>query len=217
MRPTFKEEKKLWRKGYQYVVGMDEVGRGAFAGPVVVSAVIFQKDFKPKNNLDKILLEEVNDSKLLNPSKRKILAKIIKKRCLSFSLAKSPVSFINKFGVGKATKSAFRKVIRKIQSKLKTNEFYVLVDGFHIPYLKGIGLKKQKAIIKGDRKSISIASSSIIAKVHRDKLMENLQQKYPGYGFLKNKGYGTKEHRKAIKKHGLSGIHRKSFKIQVYE
>lgn len=215
-RPTFKEEKRLWKMGYQYVIGMDEVGRGAFAGPVVASAVVFPKNFKPKDNQGKILFEEVNDSKLLNASKREILAKIIKKRCLYFSIAKSPVSFINKYGVAKATKNAFRKALLKIQKKIKINKAYVLIDGFYILYLQGGGLKKQKAIIKGDRKSISIASASIIAKVHRDKLMKKLHQKYPMYGFLKNKGYGTKKHREAIKKYGLSDIHRKSFNLKKY-
>lgn len=92
----------------------------------------------------------------------------------------------------------------------------MLIDGFNIKYLKGIGLKNQKGIIKGDRKSISIAAASIIAKVHRDKLMRKLNRKYPQYGFHRNKGYGTKFHQTAIKNHGLSEIHRTSFNLSKF-
>lgn len=206
------EEKKLWKKGYEFIIGIDEVGRGAFAGPVVVGAVIFSKNVK--------ISDGINDSKLLSPRNREKLDKEIR-TCAQFcSIAEIGLSVINKVGIGKATSIAFRKVIGKIISKFQIipnkNNIFVLVDGFHVKYIKGIGLKNQKAIIKGDRKSISIAAASIIAKVYRDDLMRSLHKKYPRYHFDINKGYGTKKHQAAIKKHGLSKIHRKSFKLEKF-
>jgi len=209
-KPSFKEEKLFWSKGYQYVIGVDEVGRGAFAGPVVVGAVLFKKD------LNEFHLDGVNDSKLLSYKKREKLNVVIKDKALFYLTAQSSTSIINKYGVGKATQTAFRKVIRAAQNKLGTSDIFVLVDGFYIPYLRGIGIKNQKAIIKGDRKSFSIAAASIIAKVKRDRQMKNLHKKYPEYGFDRNKGYGTLKHRLAIKKYGLSKIHRKSFNLSRF-
>ncbi|MCL5970776.1 MAG: ribonuclease HII [Patescibacteria group bacterium] len=210
--PSFKEEKKIWEKGYKYVIGIDEVGRGAFAGPVVTGAAVFKKD------IDSSLIEHlgIHDSKLLTPQKRKELDKEIRLHSQYYSISEVGVSGINKVGIGKATEMAFRKVLRETRKKLPGGKIFVLVDGFHIKYIKGIGLKNQKAIIKGDRKSISIASASIIAKVYRDNLMKTLSKKYPQYHFDKNKGYGTKEHRNFIKKYGLSKVHRGSFNLQKF-
>lgn len=242
-QPTFNEEKILWKKGYDFVIGLDEVGRGAFAGPVTVGAVVF-----PKNSI-KIANLGINDSKLLSANKREELSKEIKKHTLHWSVATIGVPIINKFRIGKATQMAFRKAIRSIchsdpehveeeeshdvlykasgdpssvsrrtQDDIKrTNPIiFVLIDGFHVRYIKGIGLKNQKAIIKGDQKSISIAAASIIAKVHRDNLMKKLHKKFPHYNFAKNKGYGTKEHREALKAHGLSSVHRSSFALKKF-
>lgn len=209
-KPNFKEEHKFWEKGYKYVVGLDEVGRGAFAGPVVAGAVIFDK------STDKNLISEINDSKLLKPRKRKSLERVIKENALVALSASISVSFINKYGIGKATQAAFRKAIGQVQKQLNDGKHFVLVDGFHVRYLWGIGLKNQKAIIKGDQKSFSIAAASIIAKVYRDRLMKALAKKYPGYGFTKNKGYGTKKHQEALKKYGLSKVHRKSFNLSKF-
>ncbi len=220
--PNFSEEKILWQKGYKYVIGVDEVGRGSFAGPVTVGAVVFECETDELNALG------INDSKLLKPQKRSDLSKLIKNSCLHYSIATIGLSHINKHGIGKATEIAFRKAIASIMYqvlgiKYKNSEFltpnskfFLLVDGFHIKYVKGIGIKNQKAIIKGDRKSISIAAASIIAKVHRDAVMKRLSKKYPEYGFGKNKGYGTKYHQTAIKKHGLSKLHRKSFNLKKF-
>lgn len=207
--PSFLEEKKLWENGYKYIIGVDEVGRGAFAGPVVVGAVIFSKNVK--------ISDGINDSKLLSPQNREKLDKEIRKCAQFYSIAQVGLSVINKVGIGKATSIAFRKVLRNALSKLKNGRIYVLCDGFHTKYARGIGLKNQKAIIKGDRKSISIAAASIIAKVYRDDLMRSLHEKYPRYHFDKNKGYGTKDHQAAIKKHGLSKIHRKSFNLEKFQ
>lgn len=203
--PNFDEEKILWDIGFDFVIGLDEVGRGSFAGPVVVGGVIFPRYCG--------LVDGVNDSKLLTPKKREELSWVIKKRAVHTEIAMSSVSIIDRYGVGKATYMAFRKVIKSIISKFPKERFFVLVDGFHVRYIRAIGLKSQKAIVKGDRKSISIAASSIVAKVERDKLMRALGDIYPNYGFERNKGYGTKEHQKAIRKFGLSKIHRLSFNL----
>lgn len=207
-KPTFREENALWKKGYKFVAGIDEVGRGAFAGPVVVGAVVFPRNFSPTDG--------INDSKLLKPRQREFLSQIIKKEAYCFSIAEIPVRTINKYGIGKATQMAFRKAILQIQNKLTNKKIFVLVDGFHVRYLKGVGIKNQKPIKKGDQKSISIAAASIVAKVHRDRLMKKLHRKYPVYGFSRNKGYGTKEHQKALKKFGLSKIHRTSFNLSGF-
>ena len=223
-KPDLVEEKKLWKNGYKYIIGIDEVGRGAFAGPVVVGAVIFDK----RDPCTKIILSEINDSKLLNPKNREKLDKEIRTCAQFYSIAQVGVSIINKAGIGKATKIAFRKVVKSIicnenqeiqnsKYQILNTKYFMLVDGFHIKYIKGIGLKNQKAIIKGDRKSISIAAASIIAKVYRDKLMKDLAKKYREYHFEDNKGYGTKEHQIAIKKYGLSRIHRKSFNLKKFQ
>lgn len=216
-KPTFEEELSLWKNEVEYVIGVDEVGRGCFAGPVTAGAVIFKKNALFKDGI----LSKINDSKLLNPKTRSILSKEIKKEALFYSVSTVGVSIINKVGIGKATQIAMRRSVRKLIKRIneQTNNkltFFVLIDGFNIKYLKGVGLKNQKGIIKGDRKSISIAAASIIAKVHRDRLMRKLNKKYPEYGFYRNKGYGTKFHQTAIKNHGLSEIHRTSFNLNKF-
>lgn len=228
--PSFKEEIKIWGKGYDVVIGIDEVGRGAFAGPVVVGAVVFYKD-TPCPRLTRSILSGINDSKLLKPLERKRLFKIIKNHSLCSFISEIGVPTINKIGIGKSTQMAFRKVIAKVIKEISNKVIkrkitnysvtqlpncFVLVDGFHVKYLKGIGIKNQKAIIKGDRKSMSIAAASIIAKVHRDKLMKKLSKAYPEYGFSKHKGYGTKYHQQAIKEYGLCRLHRKSFNLSKF-
>lgn len=225
-RPTFDEEKKLWKKGYT-VIGIDEVGRGAFAGPVVAAAVVFSirhPEALAKGSHE-ILLGQlthqndniiIDDSKRLNPKQRRDAAIWIKKNCLSFSVAEVGLSTINKHGIGIATQIAFRKTLNLLRfddSNHRSKKRFVLIDGFHVKYLKGFGLKNQKAIIKGDQKSISIAAASVIAKVYRDNLMIKLHKRYPLYGFAKHKGYGTKKHQEAIKKLGLSKLHRTSFNL----
>ncbi|MBI3070043.1 MAG: ribonuclease HII [Candidatus Levybacteria bacterium] len=205
-KPTLKEEKKLWKNGYRYVVGIDEVGRGAFAGPVVAAAVVFSRNFRPP--------DDINDSKLVKPRRREFLAQVIKKEARCFSIAEIATVKINKYGIGKATQMCFRKAVRLLPIKPD----YVLIDAFYrnasSAYIKHMNRKNQKPIKKGDQKSISIAAASIIAKVYRDSLMKRLHKKYPQYRLAKNKGYGTKEHREAIKKYGLSRIHRKSFNLE---
>ena len=125
-KPTFREEKKLWKKGYEFVIGADEVGRGSFAGPVTIGAVIFEDKAKP---CVECKLGEINDSKLLSHGKRVLLSKEIKKHALFWNIATVGVSIINKKGIGKATKMAFRKAIKSIMYK-KNSPYFLLVDGF---------------------------------------------------------------------------------------
>lgn len=207
-QPNFSYEKIYWNKGTSYVIGLDEVGRGAFAGPVVTAGVIFSPFSVP--------IFGVNDSKLLTKRKREQLDTIIRKSCLSFALSVVSVSVINRIGIHKATQVSFRQVIRKFQNLYFNQSFYILVDGFAIPHIAHIGKNQQQAIIKGDQKSISIAAASIIAKVHRDQIMQSLHKQYSVYGFIKNKGYGTKYHQQQIKQHGLCDLHRKSFDLKKF-
>ncbi len=186
--PTLKFEEKLWREGKKLIAGVDEVGRGAFAGPVVVGAVIFFPDSK--------IPAGIADSKLLTAKKRQDLESKIKKWALGWAVAEISVEVINRVGIGKATQMAFVNAV----SELKPKPEHILIDGFFIQCLdKNI----QTAIIDGDKLSISIAAASILAKVYRDQLMERQDASYSGYGFGKHKGYGTKFHREMIKKRGL--------------
>lgn len=197
---TLDEENLLWKQGLSLVCGLDEVGRGSFAGPVVVGAVIFS----PKI----ILPKGIADSKLLTPKKRKELSKEIKEIALEWKIAEVSVEIINQVGIGKATQLAFRQSV----DSLKTWE-YCLIDAF---YIGGLDKSKQKPIKNGDKLCASISAASIIAKVYRDELMVKLHQQFPQYGFDKHKGYGTKMHQEAIKKYGLSRIHRKSFNLEKF-
>lgn len=199
--PTLDLEKGLWNSGFTHVCGLDEVGRGCFAGPVAVGAVIFPQDV--------LLPKGVADSKLLNPKQREGLAGQIKDIALAWAVAAVGVSHINKVGIGKATQIAFRKAIRL----LSVQADYILIDAFCIKHLNR---RRQKAVKDGDKICASISAASIIAKVYRDELMKKLHKKYPKYGFAKHKGYGTKQHQEAIKTYGLSKVHRKSFNLEKY-
>lgn len=199
--PTLKLERNLWKSGYSYVCGLDEVGRGCFAGPVVVGAVIFPSSIE--------LPDGIADSKLLKPRQREQLNLRIKDQAAAWSVAEISVAAINKVGIGKATQMAFRKAVKSLE---KSPDF-ILVDAF---YVKHLNRRRQRPVTDGDKICASISAASIIAKVYRDKLMKKLHRKYPKYGFAKNKGYGTKFHQEAIKKYGLSRMHRKSFNLEKF-
>jgi len=191
-------ETKLWSSGYQLIAGVDEVGRGSWAGPVVAAAVILPHNWP--------LPPKLADSKLLKPLEREELARIIKAEALAFAIAEIDLPVINREGVGKATQRAFRLAIRK----LKVRPDYHLIDAF---YVKNLPKGRQLPIKKGDQKSASIAAASIIAKVHRDRLMKRLARQFPAYQWGKNKGYGTKSHQSAIKSFGFTPLHRESFDL----
>lgn len=196
--PTLDIEINLWKSGYSMVCGLDEVGRGSFAGPVCVGAVVFSKDC--------LIPDGVMDSKLLKPKQRERLCEAIKKCAISWSVAQINVPTIDKIGIGKATQMAFRKAIKQLEH----SPDFILIDAF---YIKHLNRKRQKPIKDGDKICTSIAAASIIAKVYRDKLMKKFHRRYPQYGFGKHKGYGTKKHQEAIRKYGLSRLHRRSFDL----
>lgn len=198
--PSVSIEKSLWNKGYKFIAGIDEVGRGAWAGPLVAGAVVLPIGFAIPKGLA--------DSKLVAAKTRKKLSKIITERATTFALVQIKPAVIDRLGLSKATSLAFRKLVKK----LNPTPDYCLIDAFHIKYFPS----KQMAIKGGDKVCASIAAASIIAKVHRDDLMIKLNQKFPEYGFHKNKGYGTKIHQQAIKKFGLSKIHRTSYDLSAY-
>lgn len=203
-KPHFSEEKIHWDNNINYVIGLDEVGRGAFAGPIVAAGVIYSP------NLEHPFLREVNDSKLLKPKQRELCSELIKQYATHWTIESIDIAYINKHGIGKANTAVFRKVLNKLISSINDSNYFILIDGFHKKYLPG-GIKKQKGIVKGDQKSLSIASASIIAKVYRDNLMREANKSFPNYMFAQNKGYGTLEHRNAIENYGASKFHRIAF------
>lgn len=214
--PNFSFEKKLWRDGYRYVVGLDEVGRGAFAGPVVTAGVVMPRQMT--NSKFQIPNEvKINDSKKLTARQREVAEKWIRENALAVSIAAISAKRIDRGGIVRATHSGFRRVVKSIQEQLGRPVNFILIDAFYIPYLRAFPLvrksRRQLAVTHGDAKSFTIAAASIVAKVYRDGLMTGLseQSKYKKYGWERNKGYGTKAHQKAIKKYGLTGYHRKSF------
>jgi ribonuclease HII len=199
--PTFQYELPLWNAGHTYVAGVDEVGRGCFAGPVVAAAVILSKDFPLEHKL--------NDSKKLTAKRRKELDVVIRERALAYSISEISVPIINEVGIGRAAQQAFHKAVTSLDPLPE----HILIDAFPITT---ISREQQTPIIRGDQISVTIAAASIIAKVFRDALMEKLSEKYAVYDFMTNKGYGTKKHREAIQIHGLSDLHRTSFNLTRY-
>ncbi len=224
--PDFSFEKELWNKGLTAVAGADEVGRGAFAGPVIAACVVFPTAI----SLGKGVF--IHDSKLLTPKQRQKANLWIRGNCLTFGIGKAGVAQINKLGIKKATECAFRRAVISANKKMVGEVIidHLLVDAFFVPRLANMPVgsvnkagdksytkvmlgAKQTAIVKGDRISVSIAAASIVAKVYRDKLMQNLAKKvsYRQYLWDRNKGYGTTAHRYAIKQFGLTKHHRTTF------
>ena len=186
-------EKKYQVEGYQHIAGIDEVGRGPLAGPVVAAAGILPSDF---------YLPGLDDSKKLSEQKRNEYFEIIQAEALSVSVGMIEVDEIDRINIFEATKKAMNIAI----AGLNVSPDFLLVDAVKLqtPY-------PQESIIKGDGKSISIAAASIIAKVTRDRLMIEMEAEYPGYGFSQHMGYGTKGHLSAIERLGTTPHHRKSF------
>jgi len=196
--PDFSFEKEHWVSGLP-VLGIDEAGRGAFAGPLAVGGAIFDPRFEKK-----LLKLGINDSKLLSAKKREVLYSEIKKHTIFSHVEFVSLEIINKVGIGKATTIGMVNIYNRA-SKVYKN-IYLLIDAFKIPLAVS-----QQAIVHGDRLSVSVAAAGILAKVERDKYMTDLSLKYPGFEWLKNKGYGTKKHREAIKEFGPCLHHRLQF------
>lgn len=195
--PTFIEEKLLAKEGYQFIAGLDEVGRGALAGPVAAAAVILPLGLKAK------WLSLVRDSKMLTPRMRASLAPHIRESALSFGIGMIPSQAIDTYGIATATRLAMHQAIQM----LARSPQYLLIDAIKLPWVK----LPQKSIIRGDQLCLSIACASIVAKVARDEVMSGMEKEYPGYGFARHKGYGTKRHLEALQNLGPCPIHRRSF------
>ena len=190
-------ERSAREKGYKVIGGIDEAGRGALAGPVVAAAVVFPPDYEN---------QDIRDSKQLSPRKREILFEVIKGDALCVGLGVVEAQIIDAVNILRATLMAMKDAVLE----LSLPPDYLLIDGINrIPLSTG-----QETIIKGDSLSVSVAAASIIAKVSRDKIMEIYHRQFPQYNFLSNKGYGTGEHREAIKKNGYCKIHRRSFHLK---
>lgn len=208
MYPSLELEETLWNQGIKWVAGVDEVGRGAIAGPLVAAAVVFPKLDYPPRFQDKSTKShlKIRDSKRLTCKNRAILDVKIKQTAFSWAIGQASVGDINQLGIVKATHKAMRRAVSSLPEV-----GFVLVDAFTIPYLKAVTKKNQKAVKKGDQHCLSIAAASIIAKVHRDRLLIKLGKKYPAYGLEKHKGYGTKQHKIAIEANGAKRFHRTQF------
>lgn len=187
-------EKELYKEGYEFIAGTDEAGRGPLAGPVVAAAVILPKG---------LIIDGVNDSKQLTEKKREELFDIIMDKALAVGISFVDNKKIDEINILEASRLAMMEAIKK----LKIKPDYVLSDAMKM----NIDIPV-KPIIKGDALSINIASASIIAKVTRDRFMDEMDLKYPNYGFKRHKGYPTKDHIEAIKKYGITDIHRLTFK-----
>lgn len=182
-----------------FIAGVDEVGRGPLAGPIVAASVILDLNYKE----DKELLLGIKDSKKLSPKQREELSEIIKAKAAFYSISQLENTMIDSKGIAWCNNEIFRIAI----ASLRMQPNLVLSDGYPI---KNINIENN-FVIKGDEKSASIACASIIAKVYRDNLMKDYSKIYPNYGFHENMGYGTKEHIEAIKKYGPCEIHRRCF------
>ncbi|MDX9893726.1 MAG: ribonuclease HII [Patescibacteria group bacterium] len=193
--PNQKVEKKLYRTGFKYIAGVDEAGRGAWAGPIVAAAVILDP---------KIKIKGIKDSKLLRKPERQRLDQLIKTQAVAWAVGSISQGTIDELGITKANILAMQAALKQ----LNRQPDYLLIDALPLDYAK----MPYQNIIDGDYKVISIAAASIIAKVYRDELMDRLDEEFPAYGFKQHKGYGTAHHFQMINQYGICQLHRRSFK-----
>ena len=193
--PDFSYENEAAKNGYKYICGVDEAGRGPLAGPVCAAAVIVPEDCE---------IEGLNDSKKISEKKRELLYDIIIEKAVAYSIAYGTLEEIEQYNILEATYLAMNRAI----DGLSVKSDFALIDGNRVP--KNITVPCE-TVIKGDSKSYSIAAASILAKVTRDRLLLEYDEKYPQYGFASHKGYGTKAHYEAIAQHGVCEVHRLSF------
>ncbi|OGZ64573.1 MAG: ribonuclease HII [Candidatus Staskawiczbacteria bacterium RIFCSPLOWO2_01_FULL_40_39] len=230
--PNFSEEKKLWRKGYEFVIGLDEAGRGPLAGPVVAAGVIVSQ-FQISN-----FKFQINDSKKLNARKREETYDLLTNHPnIQYGVGVVSEKIIDQINILEATKLAMQKAISNLSYKSHGREIcktvdFLLIDGnFSIqiaqslPSANIIRMRPSefenipyKSIVKGDQKVFSISAASIIAKVTRDRIMKQMHETYPKYGFNQHKGYATRMHVENLKNFGPCKIHRKTFfLVSVYK
>ncbi len=190
-----------WIRDGWTVIGVDEAGRGPLAGPVVAAAVAFRED---------ILIEGIGDSKLVTPEDRTRLDLVIRESALAFAVAEASHTRIDEINILQATREAMAEATAKVAKAVNKPSLGIFCDG-RIPPL---GIGRQVNLIKGDGRSFTIGAASILAKVHRDRIMVEMATKYPGYGFAQHKGYATRRHIDAIRKLGRCEIHRRSFRLR---
>lgn len=191
-----KYERALYKDGIEYIAGIDEVGRGPLVGPVVTACVVLPKNF---------FHESIKDSKKLSEKKREEMFKVIEENALAIGIGIRDNKRIDEINILEATKEAMKEAYQNAKKKIKIE--HVLIDAVKLDLDV-----PSTSIIKGDANSESIAAASIIAKVTRDHMLDELDEVYPEYGFKKNKGYGTKAHIEALYKYGKTPLHRNSFK-----
>ena len=197
--PNLDIEQQLHQQGHTLVAGVDEVGRGSLAGPVVAGAVILPANIGPS----KPWLRLINDSKKLTPNQRELALTHIHKNAIAVSLGQAEVHEIDALGIVKATKLAMVRSVKNLPCEPQ----YLLIDFLHL----GESGIEYLALTRGDSRCCSIAAASIAAKIYRDQLLIQADDLYPGYGFRRHKGYGTAEHLRMLKQLGPSPIHRMSF------
>ncbi len=195
--PSFVEENRLRRQGYRLIAGVDEVGRGALAGPVMAAAVILPPQIRPRWRA------RVRDSKLLSPAQREALFEPICEVAVAIGVGSVDSWTIETIGIARATQIAMLQAIGQLSPPAET----LLIDYFRIPGIK----VPQKGVVDGDTLCFSIACASIVAKVTRDRLMDGYDLSYPGYLFARHKGYGTARHLACLQRLGPSPIHRRTF------
>lgn len=193
MAPDYMYESELYDAGHDYVAGIDEAGRGAWAGPVVAGAVVLPKH---------LIIPGVDDSKKLSPNERERIFLIITKEAVAWSVGVMESTDIDRLGIMEANRRAMKKALRR----MRRQPDHLLLDGRELD----LGIPTV-AVIRGDQLSHSIAAASIVAKVVRDQIMVRVHATYPEYGFDQHKGYGTEQHERMIQRHGLCDIHRTSF------
>jgi ribonuclease HII len=192
-------ERELWSTGVARVAGLDEVGAGPWAGPVMAACVVLDPD-----KTDSLL--GVNDSKKLSPKRRESMAGLIREHAQAFAIGSASVEEIDQINIRQASLLAMSRAFVDVRSRLGELD-HLLVDARE---LDGVEVA-QTSLIKGDANSLSIAAASILAKVERDTLMVAAARDYPEHGFAQHKGYGTKAHRQALESHGITPLHRRSF------
>ncbi len=197
LKPSFAEEKLLLGQGYRLIAGIDEVGRGALAGPVVAAAVVLPSTIKARWR------SQVRDSKQLSAGRRELLSRQIQETAISVGIGTVSHEAIDARGIAKATRLAMKMAV----DQLSPPPNYLLIDYFLLPEVP----LPQKGVTEGDSRCFSIACASIVAKVARDQMMMELDRIYPGYGLAENKGYGTEAHLACLRRFGPSSIHRWSF------
>ena len=197
--PTLTQERILWQQGYRCIAGMDEAGRGAWAGPVVAAAVVLPRDFSTLADC----LATVRDSKLLTPHRRAVCYDLVLDYALAWGVGAVPSDEIDRIGIMPSTRLAMRIAL----DNLCIRPDFLLIDYITLDDVD----VAQQGIVKGDRYVLSIAAASIVAKVTRDRQLIEMEHFYNGYGLAQHKGYGTRQHREALDRLGPTGYHRHSF------